>query len=328
VPRENAIAIQRSRLIAAMIEGVEDVGYGALRAGDVATRARVARKTFYDVFQDREECFCAAFEYLIGEAAEVLGQAYRREGSWREGMRAALRELFALIEENPGAARLCVVEALSASEGVARSRARAVARIADVVDRGREPEGATNRQVSASGNRGTPSRGQEAPPRELAEGVVGAVFTIIHGWLTNGEGVRLGDVLGACMYCIVVGYEGREVAAGQCASASEEGSRGTRRTAAVRERPLAGLGTRLTYRTIRVLGAIAEYPGACNREVAARAGVGDQGQMSKLLNRIAEHGLVENRGNGGTRRSGNQWHLTKRGAEILRTTQPAKATAQ
>ena len=40
---------------------------------------------------------------------------------------------------------------------------------------------------------------------------------------------------------------------------------------------------RLTYRTVRVLGAVGEHPGASNREIAERAGISDQGQISKLL---------------------------------------------
>jgi len=128
---------------------------------------------------------------------------------------------------------------------------------------------------------------------------------------------------GACMYLVVVGYEGRGAGSEELGLAGAEGLRVVRRRTADRVRPLADLQMRLTYRTIRVLGAISDSPGACNREVAARAGVGDQGQMSKLLGRIAEHGLVENRGVGGTRRAGNAWHLTRRGAEVLRTTQPA-----
>ena len=319
VPRENATAIQRSRLIAATIEGVEDGGFQALRVGDIATRARVARKTFYDNFQDREECFCAAFDHVINQARAIVGEAYGSKDTWRDSMRAAMRELFRLIEENPGLARLCLVDALAAGDSVTLTRTRAMARIAEVVDRGRplfEP---------ASGQPGNAAGGVEGPPREIAEGIVGGLFTMIHEWLLNGGGTPLADLFGACMYLVVAGYEGRAVAAEELEIARADEVRLTRRRPAGRVKPLAELDIRLTYRTIRVLGAIADAPGACNREVAARSGVGDQGQMSRLLNRIAEHGLVENRENGRSRRAGNAWHLTRRGAEVLWTTRPAKA---
>ena len=51
--------------------------------------------------------------------------------------------------------------------------------------------------------------------------------------------------------------------------------------------PMAGLSMRLTYRTVRVLVVIGERPGANNREIAERSGVADQGQISKLLARLA-----------------------------------------
>ena len=56
--------------------------------------------------------------------------------------------------------------------------------------------------------------------------------------------------------------------------------------------PLDGLNMRLTYRTVRVLAVIGEYPGASNREIAERSGIVDQGQISKLLTRLARLELV------------------------------------
>ena len=55
---------------------------------------------------------------------------------------------------------------------------------------------------------------------------------------------------------------------------------------------------RLTYRTVRVLMVIAEQPGASNREIAEGSGIADQGQISKLLDRLARLDLVENRRRG------------------------------
>ena len=51
---------------------------------------------------------------------------------------------------------------------------------------------------------------------------------------------------------------------------------------------------RLTYRTVRVLLAIAQHPGASNRQIGEDAGVHDQGQISKLLTRLHKLGLVDN----------------------------------
>jgi predicted transcriptional regulator len=62
-----------------------------------------------------------------------------------------------------------------------------------------------------------------------------------------------------------------------------------------------------TYRTERVLEAIAKHSGASNREVADFAGVLDEGQISKLLKRLESLGLIENTGEGQPKGKPNAW---------------------
>ena len=68
LPRGQVTQIQRSRMLAAAVEAVEDVGYARMTVAQVISRARVSRKTFYDVFTDREDCFLAAFEQALSQA--------------------------------------------------------------------------------------------------------------------------------------------------------------------------------------------------------------------------------------------------------------------
>ena len=79
-----------------------------------------------------------------------------------------------------------------------------------------------------------------------------------------------------------------------------------------------GGGVRLTYRTARVLQRDRRLPGASNREVADRAGIVDQGQVSKLLGRLHARGLIAKVGEGRTRGAPNSWRLTERGELVLR----------
>jgi DNA-binding MarR family transcriptional regulator len=72
---------------------------------------------------------------------------------------------------------------------------------------------------------------------------------------------------------------------------------------------------RLTYRTMRVLTAVASRPGLNNRRVASEAGVADQGQISKLLARLESLGLLANTGEQGPGEA-NAWRLTDRGQEL------------
>ena len=79
---------------------------------------------------------------------------------------------------------------------------------------------------------------------------------------------------------------------------------------------------RLTYRTVRVLTAIATQPGTSNREIAEHAGISDQGQISKLLHRLSTLGLIHNTA-ANTKGQPNAWTLTPHGTHIetnLKTT--------
>ena len=306
LPRGQVTQIQRSRMLAAAVEAVEDVGYARMTVAQVIGRARVSRKTFYDVFTDREDCFLAAFEQALGQARLIAQEAYDRESSWRDGIRAALARLLMFMDEEPGLAKLCIVEALGAGERVLERRAKVLDELAEVIDRGRAVTNATRE-----------------PPEVTAEGVVGAIFAVLHTRVLERGEEPLTDLLGSLMSMIVLPYLGARAAGRELSRPPLElPGDGRSRALARHKDPLEGLNMRLTYRTVRVLMVIAEHPGASNREIAEGSGIVDQGQISKLLNRLARLKLVENLGEGQEKGAANAWHLTARGAQVERATRP------
>ena len=161
------------------------------------------------------------------------------------------------------------------------------------------------------------------PPAVTAEGVVGAVFQIIYSRVLEGNREPLFELLGPLMSMIVLPYLGTRAAGKEVGRTSPRPDR--RRPARPRAGavdPLEGLKMRLTYRTVRVLMVVSETPGASNREIAERSGIADQGQISKLLGRLARLQLAENRGEGQEKGAANAWHLTARGAAVERATRP------
>lgn len=302
--RVQVAEIQRSRLLAAAVDVVDELGYARMTVARVIERARVSRKTFYDIFADREECFLAAFEQALDHARELAVEAYEREASWRDGVRSALGRLLILMEEEPAVAKLCVVEALGAGEKVLQRRAEVLEELGTVIDRGRFVTHA-NRE----------------PPQVTAEGIVGAIFAVVHRRLLAGAKEPLTDLLGSLMSMIVLPYLGPRAATGELARPALEihGIRRAPRRPPRAHDPLAGLNIRLTYRTVRVLMIIAEHPGASNREIADGSGIIDQGQISKLLTRLERLQLVENAGDGQEKGAANAWHLTRRGAKLERS---------
>jgi AcrR family transcriptional regulator/DNA-binding MarR family transcriptional regulator len=298
--------IQRSRMLSAAVDAISDVGYARMTVAQVISRARVSRKTFYDEFTDREDCFLAAYEQAVARARLVAIEAYMRQDGWREGVRAALGRLLVFMDEEPALAKLCIVEALGAGEKVLDHRAKLIEEMAGVIDQGRHLSGSVHEQSFVT-----------------AEGIVGGVLSVLHTRLLDESKEPLTDLLGALMRMIVLPYLWTRSASHEFGRPAAEVAR--ERDPRTRRRdsdPLEGLNMRLTYRTIRVLSVIAEHPGASNREIAERSGIIDQGQISKLLNRLARLEIVENRGAGQANGAANAWELTARGAQLERATRP------
>src|SRR3981081_3445999 len=112
--RGHVTEIQRGRILTAAVQAVEEVGYARLTVSQIIGRARVSRKTFYDVFRDRDDCFLAAFEDVLIHVRERMCSAYLAAAGRREGVRSALAQVLIFMDQNPGLARLCVIEALGA----------------------------------------------------------------------------------------------------------------------------------------------------------------------------------------------------------------------
>jgi AcrR family transcriptional regulator/DNA-binding MarR family transcriptional regulator len=296
-------------MLTAAVDAVEEVGFGHMTVAEVISRARVSRKTFYDVFADREDCFLAAFEQALERARVRLADAGADAGqsSWRDSIRVSLASLLAAMDEEPGLTKLCIVEAQAAGPRALAARAAVFAELAGALDAGREAEGATG-----------------DPTDVTAEGLVGAVFTVIQSRVLEPAAARpLLDLLGPLMSMIVLPYLGPRAAARELRLPSPSPAyHQPLRLPKASGDPLEGLNMRLTYRTVRVLMVIGQNPGASNREVAVGSGITDQGQISKLLGRLERLELVENLGDGQEKGAANAWRLTARGAAVERATTP------
>ncbi len=306
LPHGQVTEIQRSRMLTAAVQAVEEAGYARMTVAQVIGQAKVSRKTFYDVFLDREDCFLAAFEHAIAQVRGLVVEASALESGWQEGIRAGLAQLLRFMDEEPGLARLCVVEALSGGPRALEARARVLGELAEAIDRGR-----------------TLARGEREPPEVTAEGVVGAIFAVLQARLLEERREPLIDLLGPLMSMVVLPYLGARAASREIARLAPSSRTKARVSGRTRSRdPLEGLEMRLTYRTVRVLVVIGAHPGASNRAIAVGAEISDQGQISKLLTRLQRLELVENRGEGQSKGSANSWHLTARGIEVERAARP------
>src|ERR1700677_3213662 len=88
--RVQVSAMQRARLLSAAVAAIEEHGLSHTSVAHITSRARVSRRTFYDLFSGRDECLVA----LLGDAAEQVGSELADGGvaelPWRERVRAGL----------------------------------------------------------------------------------------------------------------------------------------------------------------------------------------------------------------------------------------------
>ena len=183
--------IQRSRLLAAAVRAVDELGWGSTTVADIVARSRISRRTFYETFANREECLAAVFEDLLCVIAAELAGAGLEGLVWRERVRRGLWAILGFFDREPVFGRVCVVQALSGGPSVLERREEVLGRLAAAVDEGRL-EGA---------------RGGECTPL-TAEGLVGAAFGIVYARLLKGQCEPLTDLLGELMAMIVLPYLG------------------------------------------------------------------------------------------------------------------------
>lgn len=118
---------QRARLLAGIVAAVTEHGYPSTSIADVIARAGVSRKTFYEQFEGKDECFAVAYGREMDRLVEVTLSAFAAEGPpWARRLRSALTALCAAIAGNPAVARLCFVEALDAGPVTAARRREAL----------------------------------------------------------------------------------------------------------------------------------------------------------------------------------------------------------
>lgn len=318
--RSHVADIQRARMVSAMIDVVSQRGRANATVAHVVAGSGVSRRTFYEVFEDFEDCFLAALDQSLAEISRYVLDAYDPAETWRTRIRSALWGLLEFLDDEPAMGRLCIVETLGAGLRVHQRRLAVLDVVVAAVDEGRKQ-----------------SRSAGALPPLTSEGVVGGVLSVLHarlvphtmsdGGTARTKGIRrvkgpgppgqrpgsLLELTGALMAMIVLPYLGP-------AAAAKEAARPTPRrrspSRSINGDPLRDLQMRLTYRTVRVLLEIAANPGTSNRQVGAAAGIDDQGQISKLLARLEKLGLVYNNGVGQVRGAPNAWVLTKKGTEV------------
>jgi AcrR family transcriptional regulator len=110
LPRELVARSQRERLLAAVVRVIAANGYEATSVADILEEAGVGRESFYELFEDKQDCLLAARGILVDDLEATVNAAYEEPGPWPDRVRDGLAAMLEWFAADPAAARVVVVE--------------------------------------------------------------------------------------------------------------------------------------------------------------------------------------------------------------------------
>jgi AcrR family transcriptional regulator len=176
LPREFVAGHKKRRIMDAIAELTAERGYEATKIGDIVRRAGVARKTLYDNFEGKEEVFLVAFDAAVEEAIRRVEESCATvEGGWEERLQAGLDAFLRYVAEQPALARMCMIEALSATPAATVRHEDAMQRFVELT-----------RRIAPHG---------EGLPATIDETLVGGVAWIVYQQIRRDEAEKAEDLL-------------------------------------------------------------------------------------------------------------------------------------
>jgi AcrR family transcriptional regulator len=176
--REQMRRQQRLRLALAMIAAIDADGYRATRVADVIARAGVSRKTFYEHFDNKQDCLLWTFDVITAELVRRVDEAFRETDGWRERIEAAIGALFGSALQNPGALRLSLLEVASVGPAGIERRERVIRRF----------ERFLHDALSLAPGEGT------VPPA-VVKAIVGGFNRVLYRRVPGGDASELGGLI-------------------------------------------------------------------------------------------------------------------------------------
>lgn len=182
---------QRERLLAALAACVAEHGYNATTISQITTMASVSKRTFYEHFAGREECFVAAYEALDGYLATLISQAADEYDQWPDKVAAAFLAVISFLASRPNLAKLYLIDAAVVGDAMTDARALTTGRFIDLLAPGR-----SSRELDPG----------------IEEGLVGGITTLMARRVMNGEAEQLDRLAPAVIEFALGPYLGIEEA--------------------------------------------------------------------------------------------------------------------
>jgi len=190
LPREFVVSSQRDRLLDSMAQACAEKRYAEVSVADIVSRARVSRSTFYEIFPDKEACFLAAYDAILGRfVTEVIKACQDPELTWPEQIERGIATSLSFLAAEPAFARMCIVDMFSAGPSALERYLSAVRLIAAFVDGGRQM-----------------MPGRENVPQSISAMVVGGAAVVIRAEIVDDRTEFLPNVGPDLLYSLLVPY--------------------------------------------------------------------------------------------------------------------------
>lgn len=165
---------QRERLLHGIAETVANRGFAATPVAEVLKAAGVSRRTFYEQFADKEDCFLAAYDAIVTVATERMVAGYHAGETWEDGIALAYDALLGTLAAEPEFAHLGIVDVLAAGPRALARREATLRRFARFIDFTRE-----RAEVAAR------------PPTLVGQAIVGGIHELVYSRIVRGETTQL-----------------------------------------------------------------------------------------------------------------------------------------
>lgn len=173
-PASEVAQNQRERLFGAMVASVATRGYAATRVTDLIKLSGVSRRSFYDLFPDKEACLRAVVRELVSKSMSLTEEI---PATGDERARRRFASLTEIVTAQPAAARLCLIEAYAAGEEATRPVEEALSTL--------------ERRMQA-GAAESPQRAGMSP--EMIGALVGAALEVVRTRLRHGTEAELTEL--------------------------------------------------------------------------------------------------------------------------------------
>jgi AcrR family transcriptional regulator len=181
---------RRKLILEAMVEVVGRKGYRETSVADVIAEADVSRTTFYKHFEDKHDCFLAAYDLVVERVLAEVVASCDGERPWLERMRIGLATVVELFALNPELARTAIVEVAAAGSDARQRHWNAVTRFTEFLAEGEQLAG--DREL----------------PANIGLMAAGAVSGLIFDELLTGKAERLPALLPDLLFAMLVPYIG------------------------------------------------------------------------------------------------------------------------